>query len=354
MEVESIVKREITFDDLKSLIPSSDPGRHKGQNGKIGVIGGSFEYTGAPYYGAAAALRGGGDLSHIFCTDRAAVPIKSYSPEIIVHPYLLSEDELQRSVNFDEVQRCVKSVTKWYDPLHAVVIGSGLGRDNAVSLCLEDLYSNLKDLVTVCDGDFFWFLLEKNKESLAERINKRSKVTVLTPNKVEFKRLWDFVKGADDQTSEEDIKKEKAKLESVKANVIEISTDNPIVRDQVTIANKLNNVTILYKGEFDIITNGKEAYLVMKRGCRKRCGGQGDILAGLTSLYCCWDFQRQKGKEVSIDIEKISLVKGCILASYITRDAASRAYQKEKIGLTSPGVLDEVAAAINDFIEKGL
>ncbi len=32
--------------------------RHKGQNGKIGIIGGSFEYTGAPFYSAIASLKG--------------------------------------------------------------------------------------------------------------------------------------------------------------------------------------------------------------------------------------------------------------------------------------------------------
>lgn len=30
----------------------------------------------------------GGDLSHVFCTEGAATVIKSYSPELIVHPYL--------------------------------------------------------------------------------------------------------------------------------------------------------------------------------------------------------------------------------------------------------------------------
>ena len=43
---------------LKNLIPILTQTRHKGQNGKIGVIGGSFEYTGAPYYAAITILKG--------------------------------------------------------------------------------------------------------------------------------------------------------------------------------------------------------------------------------------------------------------------------------------------------------
>ena len=59
---------------------------HKGQNGKVGVLGGSEEYTGAPFYSAVTALRTGSDLSHIFTPDQSALtPIKCYTPEIIVH-----------------------------------------------------------------------------------------------------------------------------------------------------------------------------------------------------------------------------------------------------------------------------
>ena len=88
-------------------------------SGKIAVIGGCREYTGAPYFAAISALkivsaipllfsdvvfhfflvgflvnikvffyRQGADLSHVFCTKDAATVIKSYSPEIIVHPIL--------------------------------------------------------------------------------------------------------------------------------------------------------------------------------------------------------------------------------------------------------------------------
>jgi len=59
---------------------------HKGQCGRIAILGGCEEYTGAPYFAATAALRGGADLAHIFCEKSAATAIKAYSPDIIVHP----------------------------------------------------------------------------------------------------------------------------------------------------------------------------------------------------------------------------------------------------------------------------
>ena len=69
------------------LLPKLELTAHKGQNGKVGVVGGSKEYTGAPYYAGVSALRSGADLSHIFCPSEALIAIKSYSPEIIVHPF---------------------------------------------------------------------------------------------------------------------------------------------------------------------------------------------------------------------------------------------------------------------------
>ncbi|KAL9274370.1 ATP-dependent (S)-NAD(P)H-hydrate dehydratase-like protein, partial [Drosera capensis] len=101
---------------LRSITPTLDPTKHKGQAGKVAVIGGCREYTGAPYFAAISALKivecalrfviiisfillgdesdlfhlitQGADLSHVFCTKDAAPIIKSYSPELIVHPVL--------------------------------------------------------------------------------------------------------------------------------------------------------------------------------------------------------------------------------------------------------------------------
>ena len=72
----------------------------KGESGRIGILGGCFQYTGAPYYAAISALYSGADIVHIFCAYQAAIPIKSYSPEIIVHPCILdSEEACKRSYN---------------------------------------------------------------------------------------------------------------------------------------------------------------------------------------------------------------------------------------------------------------
>lgn len=74
-----------------SLFPPLKSVSNKGDSGRVGVIGGSYEFTGAPYYSALSSLKIGSDLAHVFCSKSSASAIKSYSPELIVHPVFVSE-----------------------------------------------------------------------------------------------------------------------------------------------------------------------------------------------------------------------------------------------------------------------
>ena len=83
---KSLIKR------ISSILPGLTNKSLKGDNGRIAAIGGSYEFTGAPFYSAISALKTGADLAHIFCSKSSSVSIKSYSPEIIVHPVFVSEE----------------------------------------------------------------------------------------------------------------------------------------------------------------------------------------------------------------------------------------------------------------------
>ncbi|GBC09007.1 hypothetical protein RclHR1_08540006 [Rhizophagus clarus] len=70
------------IDKIRQLIPPLSPGYHKGQAGRVCVIGGSDEYTGAPYFSSFSALKLGADMAFVVCQPTAAVAIKSYTPGI--------------------------------------------------------------------------------------------------------------------------------------------------------------------------------------------------------------------------------------------------------------------------------
>lgn len=77
------------------VVPPLQSLGHKGSGGRVGVIGGSQDYCGAPFYSAVSALKFGADLSWIYCSQSAAIPIKSYSPELMVTPFYEDAATLQ-------------------------------------------------------------------------------------------------------------------------------------------------------------------------------------------------------------------------------------------------------------------
>lgn len=50
------IDRPFVIESMSVCMPSGK-NRHKGQAGRIGIIGGSLEYTGAPYYAGISAMR---------------------------------------------------------------------------------------------------------------------------------------------------------------------------------------------------------------------------------------------------------------------------------------------------------
>lgn len=71
---------------VERAIPPLTPLGHKGSSGRVAIVGGSARYTGAPYYASMAALKVGSDLATVFCASEASIPIKCYSPELMVSP----------------------------------------------------------------------------------------------------------------------------------------------------------------------------------------------------------------------------------------------------------------------------
>ena len=63
----------------------------------------------------------GADLVHVVCDPRAATVIKSYSPELMVYPYL-------RTLGDSDHTYYREKAVELLGRMHAVVIGPGLGR----------------------------------------------------------------------------------------------------------------------------------------------------------------------------------------------------------------------------------
>ena len=88
---------------------------------------------------------------------------------------------------------------------------------------------------------------------------------VITPNAMEFSRLV------------------KAVLQRDVAPCV--SPDPRIVED---LANSMGNITVLHKGAPDLISDGRVTEECVAGGSPRRCGGQGDVLAGSLATFLHW------------------------------------------------------------------
>lgn len=101
----------------KIIIPPLVGMGHKGSMGRIGVIGGSIDYCGAPYYSAVSALKMGADLSWVFCSDHASISIKSYSPELMVTPFYSESSLFSLAEGSSELNKKVRFLPTQSTPI---------------------------------------------------------------------------------------------------------------------------------------------------------------------------------------------------------------------------------------------
>nr|XP_018906185.1 PREDICTED: ATP-dependent (S)-NAD(P)H-hydrate dehydratase [Bemisia tabaci] len=241
--------------DSYKLLPILRKSSHKGEAGRVGIIGGSVEFSGAPYFSAISALRAGADLAYVFTVEKAAPVIKSYTPDLMVLPFL----DKPPSLSLPFLAR-----------LHTLVIGPGLGRDEEVQKSVFSLLTELNRLKgtagipLIIDADGLHMIL-KNLDFIKNYSGK----IYLTPNVNEFRLLYTFMKGS-----------------------LPIGPEDSISFDHVELlTDKLgSHVTIIVKGPSDLIVKGDSYVQCTVEGGLGRCGGQGDILAGILGSTAHWAF----------------------------------------------------------------
>ncbi|XP_035421481.1 ATP-dependent (S)-NAD(P)H-hydrate dehydratase isoform X1 [Cygnus atratus] len=296
---------ENIFQLVRNVIPPLTGKRHKGQDGRIGIVGGCQEYTGAPYFAAITALKAGADLSHVFCTKDAATVIKSYSPELIVHPVLDSPN-------------AVYEVEKWLPRLHSVVIGPGLGRDEVLLENAKGIIekSKLKGIPIIIDADGLWLISQQ--PSIIQGYQR----AILTPNYMEFSRLY----------------------EAMLRDPVDSSDHHGCV---LRLSQAMGNLTVVQKGERDLISDGDKVLVCSHEGSSRRCGGQGDLLSGSLGVLAHWAFMAGAEKTNGQNPFLVAAFGACSL----TRQCNNQAFQKFGRSMTASDMVSEVGTAFNKLFE---
>jgi ADP-dependent NAD(P)H-hydrate dehydratase len=136
------------------------PGSHKGQNGRVGVIAGSADYTGAPAIAGKAALRTGCDLAKVLTSSEVSDVVASYSEDLIVSSY--------RGKYFGKAAgKKARELVGWAD---ALVIGPGMGdvSSSALERFLEEV-----EVPAVIDADAIEPALEVDSSNLVFTPHRR-------------------------------------------------------------------------------------------------------------------------------------------------------------------------------------
>ncbi len=97
-------------------LPARKPNSHKGQNGKVLVIGGSPEYVGAPALAGLAALRSGADSVVVAAPEKVAWAINSFSPDLVTKKL---SGRFLSTKNFKEILPLLKTAD-------CVILGCGV------------------------------------------------------------------------------------------------------------------------------------------------------------------------------------------------------------------------------------
>ena len=172
--------------------PPLDPSAHKGERGRVLIVGGG-PYHGAPILAGRAAARIGCDLIHV-AMPRNAVDRATW-PDHLIPERLFDEDHLGERAR-DEIFKLLDE--KSFD---AVLIGPGLGRLEETTNMAREIIEKLSELEipTVIDADAIY--------ALDEGVWPKGLTGVATPHAKEL-RMWAWDEEPSNILAAEDIPSE--------------------------------------------------------------------------------------------------------------------------------------------------
>jgi ATP-dependent NAD(P)H-hydrate dehydratase len=77
-------------------------------------------------------------------------------------------------------------------------------------------------------------------------------------------------------------------------------------------------------------------------GSPRRCGGQGDVLAGIFGTFLAWSARRDVGGRAAAYVSPHDMLACAISASRVTRTAARLSFSTLKRSMTTPDVISNI------------
>lgn len=119
------------------------------------------------------------------------------------------------------------------------------------------------------------------------------------------------------------------------------------------MAKELNGPMIISKGNPDIISNHKLSICCTLSSPPRRCGGLGDVMSGLLATFLAW-MKKKKEKdcireECDDDDDSMMNVAAAYGACYVTRLAATLAFEEFKRSMVTSNVIEKLSMAFESI-----
>ncbi len=276
--------------DVSAVTLGRSPDAHKGQFGRLLVIGGSEVYTGAPAHVALAAYRAGTDLVFVAAPEKTALAISSISPDLIT--IKLPGQNL--------APPHIRLLREQVEKANAVAIGPGLGLSkqtvSAVRRIVALVLQLKKPLLLDADGLRALGVVKKKMFDAS---------AVITPHAGEFQAI----------------------------------SGKPPSRDMKVRPNEVRSFAsrsggvVLLKGHTDVISDGVRMKLNNTGNPGMTVGGTGDVLSGVVA---------------GLLAQGIDGYRAAVAGAFI--NGAAGDFVEEQLGyhLTATDLLEHIPKIMND------
>ena len=241
-----------TYDrnDVKNRLPVRRNDSNKGTYGKVLIVAGSENISGAAFLAGNAAYRTGTGLVKVFTHENNRKALETMLPEALLYFYR----------DFDsEAKKELESSLDWAS---CAVVGPGLSLDSNARYIMDTLLNRKKNPGLILDADAINIISEsKEKKELLKEVAKKTDV-ILTPHLMEMAR---FIADGD-----EDLKE---KISYIKNN-----------RSKVAInAAKDYHIILVLKDARTFVTDpdSEKIYINTTGNSGMSTGGSGDTLTGI-------------------------------------------------------------------------
>ncbi|GAB4315634.1 MAG: bifunctional ADP-dependent NAD(P)H-hydrate dehydratase/NAD(P)H-hydrate epimerase [Promethearchaeota archaeon] len=283
--------------DVARHLPPRRPDAHKGDHGRVVVVGGSARYSGAPTLAGLAALRGGADLAVVAVPTAVELAVRCASPDLVVAG-VPGEYHLPGSAS---------RLSRELGAADAVVVGPGAGDGEDVLEGVAEVVAGAVDLgkPVVVDADGLKAL--KMLLDRGWRPGREGGPVVVTPHAGEFAACFDRAVGRAPPS-------ERAGAAAEAAAKF--------------------GLTVLLKGPVDVASDGTTTRFNATGTPAMTVGGTGDVLAGLVGAFLA---------------RRVPPVDAAALAAFVNGLAGERAESELGPNVVATDVLERVQPVLQDL-----